>query len=213
MTKKQIVNSLFIAIVATICLGLIFTSSVQAQYWINLPPYNTLWPLWSPTLSPVNPLTGLPVPLVNSLTPNTILPIQPALTMDPSINNPITKDPMTYLLYNTPLGMAYFDPIWGINLWPPRNLLDPIFGTVPLPIDLSLIKGWSTLAPTSTTWLLNNVPIGNNAYYNAFSTYAVAYEVNQGGTLGSYPLFASLLNPAPAYTSLLTPGLILGLPF
>jgi len=209
MTKNKIYKLLFVAIIATVCLGLIFTSSAKAQYWINLPPYNTLWPLWSPTLSPVNPLTGIPSPIVSSLTRNTVLPIQPGLTVDPTLKDPVTNDPMTYLLYNTPLGMAYFDPIWGVNLWPPKNLLDPILGT-PLPINLALIKGWSTIAPTSTTWLLNNVPIGNNAYYNAYSTFAVAYEINQGGTLASYPLFASLLNPPPAYTSLLTPALILG---
>lgn len=106
--------------------------------------------------------------------------------------------------------MAYFDPIWGVNLWPPSNLVDPLLGT-PLPIDLSTMKGWSTLAPTSTDWLGTYVPIGNNAYYNSYTTYALAYEINQGGTLGSYHLFAALLNPPPAYISLLSAGLILGL--
>ena len=203
MKSKTLTNKLFIFLILIFLFSICYSPIAQAQAtWAAMPPYNTLWPLWSPTLSPVNPITGIPAPIVNSLYNNTVLPIQPGLTLDPRQANP-------YLLYNTPLGMAYFDPIWGVNLWPPKNLLDPILGT-PLPINLSLIKGWSTLAPTSTTWLLGNVPIGNNAYYNAYTTFAVAYEINQGGTLASYPLFAALLNPPPAYTSFLTPGLILG---
>ncbi|MGA1868544.1 MAG: hypothetical protein ACMUJM_08340 [bacterium] len=202
--KKQMWKSILMGIVAVICIGLIYTPLAHSQYWTNLPPYNTLWPLWSPVLSPADPLTGLPTPIVSSLTTDTVLPIQPGLTLDP------TKKVLSpYLLYNTPLGMAYYDPLYGVNLWPPSDLLDPILGT-PLPINLSLIKGWSIIAPTSTAWLTTYVPIANNAYYNSYSTYAVAYEILQGGTLGSYPLFASLLNPPPAYISLLTPGLILG---
>ncbi|MGA1825000.1 MAG: hypothetical protein ACMUIP_10100, partial [bacterium] len=169
------------------------------------PPYNTLWPLWSPALSPINPITLLPDPIVNSLTPNTVLPSQPGLTWDP-----LTKD-YPWLLYNTPLGMAYYDPYEGINMWPPPSLVDPVLGT-PLPIDLTLVAGWSTLAPTSTTWLALNVPVANSAYYNTYPSYGVAYEIAFGGTLANFPLFAALLNPAPAYPSLLTPALLLGLP-
>ncbi|MGA1868427.1 MAG: hypothetical protein ACMUJM_07750 [bacterium] len=172
--------------------------------WIPLPPYNTLWPLWSPALSPINPITLLPDPIVNSLTPSTVLPVQPGLTWDA-----LNKD-YPWLLYNTPLGMAYYDPFEGINLWPPSYLVDPVLGT-PLPIDLSLVLGWSTLAPTSTTWLSLNVPVANSAYYNTYPSYGVAYEIAFGGTLASFPLFAALLNPPPAYISLLTPALILGL--
>jgi len=71
---------------------------------------------------------------------------KPGLTWDPNLDYP-------WLLYNTPLGMTYYDPLFGINLWPPAYLLDPFGG--PLPIDLSLIKGWSLLKPTSTAWLAN----------------------------------------------------------
>ena len=202
--RKQMWKSILMGVVIAVCIGLVYSPLAHSQYWVNLPPYNTLWPLWSPVLSPANPLTGIPTPLVSSLTQNTVLPFQPGLTLDPREDYP-------YLLYNTLLGMAYFDPLYGVNLWPPKNLVDPIFGT-PLPINLltGAMAGWSTLAPTSTTWLTTNVPIGNNAYYNSYAAYAVAYEAIQGGTLGSYPLFATLLNPAPAYISLLTPGLILG---
>ncbi|MGA1825455.1 MAG: hypothetical protein ACMUIP_12420 [bacterium] len=203
MTPKKVYNTVFILFMFMIVICICHVPAVKAQTWAALPPYNTLWPLWSPILSPANPLTGVPTPIVRSLTPSTVLPIQPGLTLDPRKDYP-------YLLYNTLLGMAYFDPLYGVNLWPPNDLVDPILGT-PLPINLSLIKGWSTLAPTSTTWLTTYVPIGNNAYYNSYSAFAVAYEIAQGGTLGSYPLFAVLLNPPPAYVSLLTPGLILGL--
>jgi hypothetical protein len=89
-------------------------------------------------------------------------------------------------------------------------LQNPITG-LPAPIDLSLIKGWSLLLPTAQSWLTNNVPVANNAFINAYPAYAVAYEILQGGTLASYPIFASLLNPAPPLQSLLTPSLLLGL--
>jgi hypothetical protein len=105
--------------------------------------------------------------------------------------------------------MAYYDPLWGVNLWPPRNLID-VLGN-PLHVDLGLIAGWSTLAPTSSAWLLANVPVGNSAYYNAYTGFATAYEIAAGGTLSTYPLFAALINPPPAYSSLLTPLLLLGL--
>ena len=38
-----------------------------AQTWTNLPPYNILWPLWSPALSPVIAVTSLPTPLLNKI--------------------------------------------------------------------------------------------------------------------------------------------------
>jgi hypothetical protein len=171
--------------------------------WINLPPYNTLWPLWSPPLSPVNPLTGLPTPIVSNLRPSTVLPVQPGLTWDPNMDYP-------WMLYNTPIGMSYYDPIYGVNSWPPKYLQDPIT-SLPAPIDLSLLLGWSTLAPTSTGWLTANVPVANNSFINAYPAYSVAYEILQGGTLANYPIFASLLNPAPPLQSLLTPSLFLGL--
>lgn len=131
--------------------------------WWPLPPYNTLWPLWSPSLSPPNAL-GIPIPIVNSLTTDTILPVQPGLTWDPNLKYP-------WLLYNTPVGMVYYDPIFGIDLWPPDYLYNSLLG-VPLPINLSLIKGWSLLLPTSTAWLATNVPVGNNTYYTSYPQFA-----------------------------------------
>jgi hypothetical protein len=145
--------------------------STSTLNWWPLPPYNTLWPLWSPLLSPPNAL-GVPQPIVTSLTPDTILPIQPGLTWDPNLDYP-------WLLYNTPTGMVYYDPIFGIDLWPPKYL-NP-FG-VPLPIDLSLIAGWSTLKPTSTAWLTANVPVGNNTYYTTYPQFAPLLDTS--GILG-----------------------------
>lgn len=132
----------------------------QAQiYWWPLPPYNTLWPLWSPALSPPN-AAGITVPIVNSLTPETVLPVQPGLTWDPDLKYP-------WLLYNTPSGLAFYDPFFGIDLWPPDYL--SVLG-VPLPITLS--GNWSILAPTSTAWLSAVVPVANNAYYTAYPQFA-----------------------------------------
>lgn len=163
-TKK----SLFLCITIFLLIFLIKIPISHAQInWWPLPPYNTLWPIWSPTLSPTNAL-GVPIPIVNSLTPDTILPVQPGLTWDPNLDYP-------WLLYNTPIGMVYYDPIFGIDLWPPNYLLSPL--GVPLPIDLSLIKDWSLLKPTSTAWLTTTTPVANNAYYS------------------SYPQFAPLLTP------------------
>ncbi|MGA1869611.1 MAG: hypothetical protein ACMUJM_13825 [bacterium] len=205
--KKDFRYLIILVMFLGVCLFRVSTSSavpLNNTTWIPLPPYNTLWPLWSPALSPVNPITLLPDPIVNSLTPSTVLPVQPGLTWDA-----LNKD-YPYLLYNTPLGMAYYDPYIGVNLWPPSYLVDPVLGT-PLPIDLSLVAGWSTLSPTSTTWLALNVPVANSAYYNTYPSYGVAYEIAFGGTLANFPLFSALLNPPPAYISLLTPALLLGL--
>ncbi|MCL6583703.1 MAG: hypothetical protein K6U11_08695 [bacterium] len=129
-----------------------YTPAAQAQNWMALPPYNTLWPLWSPTLSPVNPATGLPTPVVSSLTPSTVLPVQPGLTWDPAAANP-------WLLYNTPLGMAYYDPVSGVNLWPPSYLLD----AAGLPLPLALPVGYGSLPPTSSSWLASTTPVANAA--------------------------------------------------
>lgn len=170
MIRKK--NVILIALVILMSVCFLNTSLVHAAgggiNWWPLPPYNTLWPLWSPTLSPTN-ILGIPQPVVSSLTPATVLPVQPGLTWDPNMDYP-------WLLYNTPLGMVYYDPVFGIDMWPPPYLLD-ILGN-PLPINLSLIVGWSTLAPTKASWLSTNVPVANASYYT------------------SYPQLAPLLSPA-----------------
>ncbi|MEW6380751.1 MAG: hypothetical protein AB1611_14240 [bacterium] len=87
---------------------------------------------------------------MTELTPATVLPVQPGLTWDPAAANP-------WLLYNTPLGMAYYDPIGGVNLWPPSNFLDA--SGSPLPIGLPL--DYAFLPPTPASWINTNVPLGN----------------------------------------------------
>jgi hypothetical protein len=116
--------------------GLFSPSATEAQYWQLTPPYNVLWPLWSPALSPlvgpVDPVTGLntPVPLLTTLTRDTILPVQPCLAWDPC-------QPLPWALYNTPptfgSGLLFFDQAYGLNTWPPPYLQDPITGA-PAPI-------------------------------------------------------------------------------
>jgi len=169
-SKRTLVSTItlmiiFLAIVSLGQLAVVSTSHAAAATtptWWPLPPYNTLWPLWSPTLSPPNAL-GVPTPIVTSLTNKTVLPVQPGLTWDP-INR---KYP--WLLYNTPSGMVYYDPLFGINLWPPSYLKN-ILGA-PLPLNLSTIL-WSTLLPTSTTWLQANVPVANSTYYTTYPQFA-----------------------------------------
>ncbi len=157
MKLKKIVMSGIIFLAITFLIGIPLS---RAQiYWWPLPPYNTLWPLWSPVLSPPNAL-GIPIPIVSSLTPETVLPVQPGLTWDPALKYP-------WLLYNTPSGLAFYDPYFGIDLWPPDYL--NILG-IPLPITLT--SKWSTLAPTDTNWISAVVPIANNAYYSTYPQFA-----------------------------------------
>ena len=143
-----------------------FTVTIQAQYWTPLPPYNVLWPLWSPALSPVDPITGLAAPLVTSLTRNAILPVQPVLAWDPCQPS---GSGIPWLLYNTPAplgpGLLFYDPFYGMNSWPPSYMLDPVTGA-PAPISLPL--GWSVLLPTALGGLEWYVPLANAYYANQF---------------------------------------------
>lgn len=182
---------LFCLVMGLLIVGITLLSSSVVRVdavvtnWINLPPYNTLWPLWSPALSPVNATTGLRTPIVSNLAHGNVLPVQPGLTWDPRVTYP-------WLLYNIPGGgMCYFDPYYGIQSWPPTYLQNSATG-LPAPIDLSLVKSWSTLAPTSAAWLLGNVTLANNSYINTYPPYTYA--------------------TTPLLSSFLTPALILGLP-
>jgi hypothetical protein len=175
-TRKSLKNSVWLLSVV-IFTGLIvcLTMKAQAQNWAALPPYNTLWPLWSPALSPVNSSTGLPTPLVSSLTPSTVLPVQPGLTWHPSLAYP-------WLLYNTPLGMAYYDPYTGIDLWP----ADILFNTIThLPINITLPAAYGSLPATPAWWLVQQVPAANWEYLTVYPTY--------GGVIP--PTLSSLLTP------------------
>jgi hypothetical protein len=154
MSDKRKFNYAFLIMISLIAVFLTYSPVAQAQNWLAMPPYNTLWPLWSPALSPIDSATGLPVPIVNELLPSTVLPVQPGLTWDPSAANP-------WLLYNTPLGMAYYDPTDGVNLWPPSYLRDSL--GAPLPLGLPLDYG--LLPPTPSSWITATVPQANLAAY------------------------------------------------
>ncbi|MGA1842124.1 MAG: hypothetical protein ACMUIU_16005 [bacterium] len=179
-------NKINILIVITIIvfLSLIISSMVQCQYWTALPPYNTLWPLWSPALSPVNPTTGLPTPIVTSLTPSTILPVQPGLTWDP-----ITEFP--WLLYNSPFNtLIFFDTIFGINPWPPSNYVSYGFNYINATptgnfIPINLPVNYSALPPTDPAWILSTVPLVNDYYAASYQ-----YYINNANSIS--PLFPVL---------------------
>ncbi len=148
------------------------SSHIFSQEWQALPPYNVLWPLWSPVLSPPDPVTGLPTPLLTSLTGDTVLPVEPALVWDPSL-------PFYYLLYNDiSLGepaLKYFDATWGIFnyydpffSWPPEYLTTIYdtgtdFLTVPNPIVLP--DSYQTLFTFDPLqWINFWVPLVNTEY-------------------------------------------------
>jgi hypothetical protein len=149
------------------------------QYWQPLPPYNLLWPLWSPALSPVDPVTGLPTPLVSSITNNTILPLQPALYWDPARTYP-------FLLYNIPDifggGLTFFDEFYGLNPWPPAYLIDPITG---LPAPISLPTGFAALSPFPP---LNILVFTGNLLYSEQYGAPVTSLLTTGDIWGTTPL-------------------------
>ncbi|MGA1842631.1 MAG: hypothetical protein ACMUIU_18605 [bacterium] len=183
---------------------LFFTGSnlVMAQTWLALPPYNFLWPLWSPALSPVDPATGLKNPIVSSLYSNTVLPLQPGIAWNPIFDYP-------YFLYNSPVGLQYYDLLYGINPWPPSYVLDTLTGS---PIPITPPVGYSFLPVTDPAWIQTNVPIANLAYLSEYPNLALAaYTLSLPFNLtGLDPWLASLIYPTPAFSSLLTAAQILG---
>lgn len=154
MKNKRTDFNGFIVSGLVIILFFILINFAQGQNWTSLPPYNTLWPLWSPALSPVDQSTGLPVPIVDNLRPDIILPVQPGLTWDPAWDYP-------WLLFNTPSGLGYFDQIYGFNAWPPPHLIDSSGAALPL---LLKGKGWQFFAPTLIDWGQQYVPLANITY-------------------------------------------------
>ena len=79
-------------------------SSVNAQYWQAIPPYNLLWPLWVDALSPLG------VPAVSTIDVDTVLPIQPCWVWNNDLNYP-------WFLYDFSPGIAggllYYDLFSG----------------------------------------------------------------------------------------------------
>jgi len=188
MMKKK---CLFLILTFIMSLALV-GSSALAQDWAIMPPYNLLWPLWSPVYSPTNPATGLPTPLLNEVTSSTILPVQPTYLFNPNG----FEFPMGYvqpwLLYNSPSGVVYYDTFFGINPFPPPDLLDPATGA-PSPIALPL--AWSTLAIPPLSLALYTFELGN-----------LYYQLAYGNALGVDPF--SLLTYYDVYG---TPGVLTAL--
>lgn len=209
-------SRLFIGLIMFMVFCFSFIMTVQAQdNWTAMPPYNTLWPLWSTALSPIDAVSGLPTPVVTSLAPKTVLPVQPGLTWNPSLEYP-------WLLYNTPVGMAYFDPYYGVDFWPAPSLVDATGSALPieLPVDYNL------LPPTAPLWLQQNVLFSNLYFLRAYpgllaaadpatliaaSTIPLPPSIVGALTLGlPIPALGVTLFPPPAINTFLTPAGILG---
>ncbi|MGA1844237.1 MAG: hypothetical protein ACMUIS_06710 [bacterium] len=142
----------------------------MCQNWTAIPPYNTLWPLWSPALSPIDPVSGAPTPIVTGLTSTTLLPVQPGLTWDPAQQFP-------WLLYNSPFGsLIFFDVVFGLNPWPPVNYITPVptlaIGPAGVPVSINLPAGFEVLPPTDPAWILSTVPLANDYYAAAYQYYS-----------------------------------------
>jgi hypothetical protein len=177
---------IWVGIVFFVFVTAVFLTAVptlQAQYWTALPPYNLLWPLWSPVLSPVNATTGVATPLLTSLSAASILPVEPVLAWNKWLEYP-------WLFYNTPVaaggGLSIYDALWGFNPFPPPGLLSPL--GAPIPIDLPL--GFGALEITDPLDFPGLVNQANLAYGAAFP-------------LTGLPL-ASLLTAADIWGPLLT---------
>ena len=195
---KKIKINLLVSLIFFVLILLVVAPVIHAQNWIELPPYNTLWPLWSPVLSPIDSITGLPTPVVSSLAADTLLPVMPALTWDPSLSYP-------WLLYNTPQGMTYFDPLAGINLWPAPSLLDSLGA----PFPLALPPDYANLPPTDATWLANNVNVANNSFLLSYPSFLPAFAgpawLNLPPTLSDLLTGLDILGPILGAPGVLAP--------
>lgn len=143
-----------------IIMGLVAVPVIHSQNWQAMPPYNILWPLWSPALSPVNPATGLPAPILNELTSSTVLPVQPVLGWNPNSFSWPMSITMPWLFFNGPTGVVFFDVLYGLNPWPPPSFLDP--AGVPVPITLASGYTFSPLPDLKETQYIFELA---NLYY------------------------------------------------
>ncbi|MGA1824477.1 MAG: hypothetical protein ACMUIP_07405 [bacterium] len=166
-------SKLFMVVLICLIAGFIISSTVSAQYWQAMPPYNILWPLWSDVLSPN--VSGVPTPLVSSLTSTTQLPVMPAFVWDIGPYN-IYGHP--YFLYNAPAslggGLFYYDQLTGFNTFPPSEYLLPGGGLYVNPLP----AGYEYLIPgigfNNFDW---HTVLANNAYiaYFAYVPDALSY--------------------------------------
>lgn len=177
---KKILVVIFTIIIAW---ALISVICAQAQEWAAMPPYNLLWPLWSEVYSPPDPITGIPTPLLNQVTSSSILPVQPIYLWNPYGYEFPMGFIQPWLLYNSPMGVLYYDTVFGLNPFPPSGLLDPLSG---LPSPIALPLNYTSLAIPSLGLALYTFELGNASYLTAF-----------GNNLGINP--ASLLTYYDVY--------------
>jgi len=182
-----------IGMVVLLAIFLAGASSIQAVplfpggaaiNWQAIPPYNLLWPLWSPLLSPADPVTGLPTPLLSFLDNRTLLPLQPIPFWDPARDYP-------FFMYNIPElfggGLTYFDVFYGLNPWPPSYLIDPLTG---LPAPITLPAGFANLSPTA---VLPGLVFTGNLLYSEQYGVPVTNLLTAGDIWGALPFAGFLL--------------------
>lgn len=157
-------NYLILIVTLSIIIALALAPTLHAQNWQAIPPYNILWPLFSPSLSPVNPVTGLPTPLLSILASDTILPVQPIMGWNPNSFEWPMAITMPWLFYNGPTGVVFFDALYGLNPWPPPTFLDP--AGAPIPITLAPDYTFSPLPDLKETQYL--IPLANQYYLTVY---------------------------------------------
>lgn len=148
MFRKNLWRNALQVLIIFMVFGLIFSPIALCQNWTGLPPYNTLWPLWSHVLSLADTTTGIILPIVTSLTPATALPVQPGLTWNPGVSYP-------WLFYNTPLDMIYFDETFGLNTRPAFGLLTPLTSTA---LQISLSADFAAFPPLLSAFMAQPIP-------------------------------------------------------
>ncbi len=164
----------------------IFCYKAKAQLWEPIPPYNLLWPLWSPVLSPPDPVTGKPTPLIDYLYENTVLPVQPAFIWNPELPyfNILYNSPPSYVGDTTLPTLYYYEPTeasllpstyssTAFQVWPPTYLEEPVEVApdvfVDLPVAIDLPVGYETLINFDPiAWLNFSIPFLNALWQTTY---------------------------------------------
>ncbi|MGA1869452.1 MAG: hypothetical protein ACMUJM_13010 [bacterium] len=160
-------HSLFLIFLLHFIVVFLMASSLSAQYWYAMPPYNVLWPLWPDLSASTDSVNGIRTPVITSLTSTTQLPSMPAFIWDVGPLNTWSKP---YFLYNAPVslggGLYMWDQITGFSTFPPPAYLlaDGTIYVNPLPVDYEyLIPG---LGFNNFDWL---TILANNEYISFFA--------------------------------------------
>jgi hypothetical protein len=126
------------AFIIAVCLTFVLLAySVSfAQYWALLPPYNLLWPLWSPVLSPPDPLTGTPTPIITELSATTVLPMQPTISpvLSPDTVLPTFPRSAAATIITLPTAapaVTAYAPLGTLNITPSTLIFLTLFLTLP----------------------------------------------------------------------------------